>query len=121
MKKKKLIPYATYGSGHKAIAEYIKNYFESNGEYECMTIDLLQYALPILGTFTKISNQTLMTKFPFLWSLLYFSFDNKLSTYISSNITLKIFDNKKLKKIITDFNPDISIATHFFGTDIIDK
>ena len=122
MKKKKiLIPYATYGSGHKAIANYIKNYFESTGNYECKTIDLLNYALPILGTFTKISNETLMTKLPFLWSLLYYSFDNKLSTYVSSNIQLKIFDNKTLKEEIKKFNPDVTIATHFWGTDIINK
>lgn len=122
MKKKKvLIPYATYGSGHKAIAEYIKNYFENTGKYECMTIDILQYALPILGTFTKISNEALMTKLPFVWSLLYYSFDNKLTTYVSSNLTLKIFDNKKLKNEIINFNPDITIATHFWGTDIVNK
>lgn len=121
MKKKILIPYATYGSGHKAIAEYIKNYFEKSGNYKCMTIDLLQYSLPIIGKFTKISNETLMTKFPFLWSLLYFSFDNKLSTYITSNMTLNIFNNKKLKEKILEFNPDITIATHFWGTDLINK
>ena len=28
MKKRILIPYATYGSGHKSIAKYIKQYFE---------------------------------------------------------------------------------------------
>ena len=62
-----------------------------------------------------------MTKLPFIWSLLYYSFDNKLSTYVSSNIQLKIFDNKKLKNEIINFNPDITIATHFWGTDLINK
>ncbi len=121
MKKKLLIPYATYATGHKSIAEYIKNYFESSGKYECMTIDILKYSMPIIGKFTKVSNETLMTKFPFIWSLLYFSFDNKLSTYITSNMSLKIFDNKKLKEKIKEFNPDITIATHFWGTDIVNK
>lgn len=121
MKKKILIPYATYGSGHKSIAMYIKKYFENTGKYECLTIDLLDYSLPFLGKFTRFSSNNLMTKFPFLWSLLYFGFDNKLSTYITSNMTIKIFDNKKLRKRVTDFNPDITISTHFWGTDIINR
>ena len=38
MKKKILIPYATYGSGHKAIAEYIKNQLQEDLAYEQMSI-----------------------------------------------------------------------------------
>ena len=121
MKKRVLIPYATYGSGHKSIANYIKNYFEENGEYECLTLDLISYSLPIIGKMSKKTSNFIMTKIPSIWSLLYFSFDNKLSTYISSGLSLKIFDNKNLRKVIKDFNPDITIATHFWGTDIINK
>lgn len=119
MKKKILIPYATYGSGHKTIANYIKNYFEQNGEYECMTLDLINYSIPILGSFSKKSAEYLMTKLPGVWSFIYFVFDNKLSSYISGKINLKLFDNKKLRRDIVLFNPDITIATHFFGSDII--
>lgn len=121
MKKKILIPYATYGSGHKSIAFYIKDYFESTGKYECLTVDLLDYSLPFLGKFTRFSSNNLMTKFPFIWSLLYFSFDNKLSAYLTSNMTIKLFDNKKLKRKVSEFDPDITISTHFWGTDIINK
>lgn len=121
MTKKILIPYATYGSGHKAIANYIKEYFEENGEYECLTLDLISYSLPILGSLTRKSSEFLMTKMPSMWSLIYFIFDNKLSAYISSGLSLKIFDNKNLRKTIQDYNPDITIATHFWGTDIINK
>lgn len=121
MKKRILIPYATYGTGHKSVAEYIKNYFESTGEYECMTLDLVSYSLPILGKFTKKSSEFFMTKIPGLWSLLYFAFDNKISGYISGSISPNMFKNKKLQKKIEDFNPDITIATHFYGTDIINK
>lgn len=120
MKKKILIPYASYGSGHKSIAVYIKKYFEEKG-YECMTLDLISYSLPIIGSLSKKSSEFIMTKIPSIWSILYFAFDNKLSSYISSGISLKIFDNKHLRKVIEDFNPDITIATHFWGTDIINK
>ena len=119
MKKKILIPYATYGTGHKAIAGYIKKYFEENGNYECLSLDLINYTIPILGSFSKKVSETLMTKFPGIWSLIYFIFDNKLSSYVSGKINIKLLDNKKLRKEITTFNPDITIATHFFGSDII--
>ncbi len=119
MKKKILIPYATYGTGHKAIAGYIKKYFEENGNYDCLSLDLINYTIPILGSFSKKVSETLMTKFPGIWSLIYFIFDNKLSSYVSGKINIKLLDNKKLRKEITTFNPDITIATHFFGSDII--
>lgn len=121
MKKKILIPYASYGSGHKAIAQYIKRYFEQNGEYECMTLDLISYSIPVVGTLSQKSVDFLMIKVPALWSLVYYLFDNKLSAYISGNLSLKILNDKKLKEIIENFNPDITIATHFFGTDLINK
>lgn len=119
MKKRILIPYATYGSGHKTIANYIKDYFEQNGEYECLTIDLINYSFPIIGTFSKKVTENLMTKLPSIWSLIYFVFDNKISSYVSGKINIKLLDNKKLRNDIIEFNPDITIATHFFGSDII--
>lgn len=121
MKKRILIPYATYGSGHKSIAKYIKQYFEENGEYECMMLELISYTVPIFGTISQKSSEFLMTKFPLIWSIIYYTFDNKLSAYISGSVTTKLLDNKKLKEDITKFNPDITIATHFFGSDIITK
>lgn len=119
MKKRILIPYATYGSGHKTIANYIKKYFEENGEYECKTIDLINYSVPVLGSISKKTSEFLMTTLPNIWSIVYFIFDNKLTAYISGKINLKLFDNKKLRSEISEFNPEITIATHFFGSDII--
>ena len=121
MKKRILIPYATYGSGHKSIASYIKRYFEENGEYECKMLELISYSVPIFGTISQKTVDFLMIKIPFLWSLIYFTFDNRLTAYISGNLSTKLIDNKKLKEDIIKFNPDITIATHFFGTDIINK
>ena len=121
MKKRILIPYATYGSGHKSIAEYIKNYFEANGEYECKTIDLLTYSLPVFGRMSKNSSNFLMTKLPGIWSLIYYTFDNKLSSYIGNNIGLKMFKSKRLINDIELFDPDITISTHFLGSDLLCK
>lgn len=119
--KKVLILYATYGSGHKKIAEYINEHFESSGEYQCLNIDLITYSVPIIGSISRKMNEFLMTKLPAIWSLIYFSFNNKLSAYISGNLSSNLFKNKKLEKTIKEFNPDITIATHFFGTDLINK
>lgn len=119
--KKILILYATYGSGHKTIAEYIKSYFEQNGNYECLLVDLISYGIPIIGNLSKKTTEFFMTKLPFIWSFIYFSFDNKLSAYIFNNASMFLLKSKKLQKIIKDFNPDITIATHFFGTDLINK
>ena len=117
--KKILILYATYGSGHKTVAEYIEKYFKDTNEYECLTLDLISYSVPIFGTLSKKTSEFLMTRLPFVWSLVYFSFNNKISAYISGKVSSGLFKNKKLKKTIKDFNPDITIATHFYGTDII--
>lgn len=121
MKKRVLIPYATYGSGHKSVAFYIKDYLESHGDYECLTMDLINYSFPIVGKLSKTTNEFLMTKLPSIWSLIYFSFENKISSYLTGNLSLKIFNNKKLIQDIKEFNPDITIATHFFGSDLINK
>ena len=119
--KKILILYATYGSGHKTVAEYIKKYFEDTKEYKCLSIDLISYSVPIFGAFSKKTSEFLMTRLPFIWSLIYFSFNNKISAYISGKVSSGLFKNKKLQKVIKDFNPDITIATHFYGTDIINN
>ena len=121
MKKRILIPYATYGSGHKTIAGYIKKYFEESGNYECLTIDLLNYSIPVIGNFSKKTTEFIMTKLPSVWSLLYFGLNNKVSTNIGKNINLKLFKNKQLKNIIEKFNPDITICTHFIGADLISE
>ena len=48
MKRKILILYATYGSGHKSIANYIEKYLEESGNYECQSIDLITESMPIV-------------------------------------------------------------------------
>lgn len=118
--KKLLITYASYGSGHKSVALYIKDYFENKG-YDVKTIDILNYSLPFLGAFSKIANEFLMTKIPSLWSLLYFGFDNRLTGTLYQKLSLKLYDNKKLRKDICNFAPDMVIATHFYGSSLIAK
>ena len=44
MKKRILITYGSYGSGHKTIANYIKNYIEDNYDYEIKILDFTEHS-----------------------------------------------------------------------------
>lgn len=121
MKKKILITYALYGNGHRAIAEYIENYFKKQDpNLEILSIDLLKYSTPIIGDLSQKISNFLILKFPIGWSLIYNLFDSRISSEVASRFTTNLFRNKKMKKVITDFNPDLTISTHFFGSSLID-
>lgn len=121
MKKKILLTYAMYGNGHRAIAEYIESYFKSqNPEFEILAIDLLKYSTPILGSISQKVTDFFLLNFPTGWSFIYSLFDKKISSSIANKTSMSLFKNKKMKKIITDFNPDLTISTHFFGSSLID-
>jgi len=121
MKKRILLTYAMYGNGHRAIAQYIESYFKKQDpELEILAIDLLRYSTPILGALSQKITDFLLLKFPIGWSLIYYFNDNKLNSTLASRSSRGVFNNKKMKKIITDFNPDLTISTHFFGSSLID-
>ena len=121
MKKRILLTYAMYGNGHRAIAEYIESYFKTQDpELEILAIDLLKYSTPILGRISQKMTDFLLLKFPVGWSFIYDLFDTKISSAIANQTSMGLFKNKKMKKIITDFNPDMTISTHFFGSSLID-
>lgn len=121
MKKRILITYAMYGNGHRAVAEYIEKFFHAaDPELEILSIDLLRYSTPILGSLSQKITDFFLLKFPIGWSLIYDLFDSKISSSIANQSTMPLFKNKKMKKIITDFNPDMTISTHFFGSSLID-
>lgn len=121
MKKKLLVMYATYGTGHKSIAKYIDDYFTESQQYEVMEIDLLQYATPFLGAFTNKFYNSIMYKCPHLWSIIYYMTDIPVAGKVSAKLQAKVVSNKKIKKIILDFKPDIVVATHFTAATYISK
>ena len=64
MKKRILLTYATYGNGHRAVAEYIESYFKKQDpELEILAIDLLMYSTPILGALTRKTTDFFLLKF----------------------------------------------------------
>ena len=121
MKKKLLVMYATYGTGHRSIAQYIDDYFTQSGEYEVMEIDLLQYATPFLGAFTNKFYNNVMFKMPWLWNIIYRMTDNTIGGKVSAKLLSKVVSNKKIKNIILDFDPDVVIATYFTAATYISK
>ena len=121
MKKKKvLITYATYGSGHKTVANYIYDYLNKHSNYEIKIIDLMDYE-NIIGLISKKAfEQNFKSQFSSLmFSVTYALFDNKTATIPYKQITKAIFKNKKLQNDIIEFNPDLLISSHFFGNIIL--
>ena len=113
-RKKILIPYASYGSGHKTVAKGIADHFNKNEEYEVLCIDILKYLNPYFEKLTVTLYEKLCFRIPFFMELMYQStdFDNSASFH-------KLYNNKKFRKIVFDFNPDIVISTHFFTSRLI--
>ena len=110
--------YASYGTGHKKIAEYIETYFKNNGNYEIENIDILKFSTPFLGKFSQKTFEKINFSIPYLWDILYNAFNRKLYLLTPKNLMLPLFNNKTLKRKIIEFNPDLVISTHFFSSQM---
>ena len=119
MKKKRvLIIYATYGSGHKTVANYIYNYFNEKGKYEVKVMDIMDYGNIIGNISKKVFEQNFKHRSSLVFTTLYKIFDRKSTTVGYKSVTRALFHNKKLKEDIVSYNPDLIIASHFFGATI---
>ena len=121
MKKKKvLITYATYGSGHKTVANYIYDYLNKHSNYEVKIIDLMDYE-NIIGHISKKMYEKNFKSIisGIIFSIIYEVFNTKATTMPYKPVTKSIFKNKKLKEDIISFKPDLLISTHFFGNIIL--
>lgn len=117
--KKILFIYGSYGSGHKSIAEAIASYFEENSEYEIKILDVAKYSNFSGRATLKLFDYVANHRRELFFNSLYEIFDNKLISLTQGNSARRYFDNKHLRKEIKDFNPDLTISTHFYGTAII--
>ena len=123
MKKKKiLLAYASYGSGHKSAAKYIENYFlNQKNNYEIKILDISDYNT----SFGKLAESLYSLNFKhnagYLFTLIYKFFNHKVSTLPYKKFTEKLYNQERLQKAISDFNPDLTISTHFFVGILISK
>ena len=112
--KRVLVIYATYGSGHKAIAKYIKDYFMSKDEHlEVDTMDIMDYSKKS-GIISKKISENLMLKHPIIWNILFRWADHKYSSKLTNKVSLNWFNKKELENAVIRFKPDIVISTHFY-------
>lgn len=118
MKKKLLIVYASYGSGHKSVAEYVNDYFKEHGNYEIKLFDIMDYSNIIAKISLKIFNLNFKYQLSVPTTIGYEIFDNKVLTAPYKEITKALFKSD-LKKDILEFNPDFMISTHFFGSIVM--
>ncbi len=120
MKKKILVVYANYGSGHKSIAEYVYKYIkENNKDIEIMLLNLSDYGNRIGRIGSRIFDFVAKNRQAKLFNFCYELMDHKISTLSHNKFTVKSFDNKKLRDVITNFNPSITISSHFYGSGMI--
>ena len=120
MKKKILIIYASYGNGHKAIGKYIERYFLSqDSTLEIKCLDLMDYAMPLIGKISQKVNSFFMLKTPIIHDMFYKGSNTVVGGYIVDYISTVLFKNKRMRKALMDFNPDLTVATHFFGSSLI--
>lgn len=118
MKKKILILYASYGSGHKSVANYIYNYLKEKNEYNLKIIDIMDYE-NILGSVSKkLFEENFKHENTFVFNSIYKIFNHKFTTKYYKMITKSILKNNKLKRDIKEYNPNIIISSHFFSTII---
>ena len=112
-KKKVLIAYATYGSGHKTVAEYIYEYFKNNNskeELDIRIIDVLDYSNKLGDLSKNLFEKNFQLKGNFIFNTVYEFFDHRITTIPYKFITRTLFA-KDLEDYIIDFEPDI------FNTD----
>ncbi len=114
--KKILIAYATYGNGHKAIAEYIADYLD-NSKYDIKLLNIMDHTGFLCNLSLKIHNFVTGHRFEHFFSFLYSTSSNKLTVKLYNFLFNKVVYNKKIQKEFLDFKPDLVVSTHFYGSN----
>ena len=82
-------------------------------------MDIMEYENTIGYLSKKAFEQNFKHKSSFLFSVIYEIFDRKSTTIPYKHIVKSLFKNKKLKKEIIEYDPDLVITSHFFGSTIV--
>lgn len=115
--KKILILYAAYGGGHLSAAKSIKEYIEKNfNEVETNLVDCIKYINTALDKVTTGAYREMAKKAPWAWKQVYYHSEKGALSKISSTTNKLIA--KKLFHLFQEYNPDLVISTHPFGTQM---
>ena len=115
--KKILIFYASYGGGHLSAAKSIKQYIDENyTDVQTEIIDCVKYINKALDKVTTAAYREMAKKAPWAWEKVYYKSQNGLLSKVStsSNKIMAV----KIAKLFREFNPDIVISTHPFGSQM---
>lgn len=115
--KKVMIFYAAYGGGHLSAARSIKENIETNyTNIDVKLVDCMEYVNKYVNKVTTKAYSEMAKKAPRTWGRVYWQSQKGPLAHISttSNKVLSI----KLNKLLQDFEPDIIISTHPFGTQM---
>lgn len=115
--KKVMIFYAAYGGGHLSAARSIKENIEANyPNIDVKLVDCMEYVNKYVNKVTTKAYSEIAKKAPRTWGKMYWQSQKGPLAHISttSNKVLSI----KLNKLLQDFEPDIIISTHPFGTQM---
>lgn len=112
-----LIFYASYGGGHLSAAKSIKQYIDDNyKEAETLLIDCIKYINKGLDKITTMAYSEMAKKAPWAWGEIYNHSQKGTMSHISNGAN-KIM-SFKLNKLFEEFNPDIVVSTHPFGSQM---
>lgn len=116
--KKILIFYASYGGGHLSAANSIKQYIDENyTDYEIKLVDCMLYVNKPINKISTTAYKEMAKKFPWAWGEVY-SHSQKGPLAHISNASNKLMA-KKLLCLLNEYNPDIVISTHPFGSQMV--
>ena len=115
--KKVLIFYATYGGGHLAAAKSIKQYIDENfPEIQTEMLDCVKYVNKALNSVTTAAYREMAKKAPWAWKKVYYN-SQKGTLAKVSNTSNKLMASK-IYKLFKNFQPDLVISTHPFGSQM---
>lgn len=116
--KKILIFYASYGGGHLSAANSIKQCIDDNfNDFETKLVDCMLYVNKSFNTITTTAYKEMAKKFPWAWGEVYSRSQKGPMAHISS--TANNLLARKLLKLLKEYNPDIIISTHPFGSQMV--
>ena len=116
--KKVLIFYGSYGGGHLSAAKSVENYIKENyPDTETKLVDCIEYINKHLNKLLIDSYNEAAKKVPWAWKKAYYLANDGFLTSRAVTTSNKIF-SIKLNTLLQEFEPDLIISTHPFGTQM---